>query len=160
MLVYFVLFHIIGILCSVITLITSQHLTVYFTNVHFKGVVTLELFITLVALKLLHFITRLNLAINKLGVSMFFQVLFLQKCFLPQSISLECAWTLFPPGQGGDGLLLLLLSPGVQGEVEGRAAGEGAGEEDALVGQLLADIQELYAKSSFTVTGRHPRRQG
>ena len=90
---------------------------------------------------------------------MFFQVLFLQKRFLPQSISLECAWTLFPPGQGGDGLLLLLLSPGVQGEVEGRAAGEGAGEEDALVGQLLADIQELQAKSSFTVTGRHACRQ-
>ena len=77
MLVYFVLFHVVSILCSVITLITSQHLTVYFNNVHFKGVVTLELIITFVALKFLHFVTRLNLAINKLGVSIFFQVLFL-----------------------------------------------------------------------------------
>ena len=60
---------------------------------------------------------------------------------------------------GGDGLLLLILSPGDQGEVEGGAYGEGAGEEDALVGQLLAYIQQLHTKSSFTVTGRHPRRQ-
>ena len=82
---------------------------------------------------------------------MFFQVLFLQKCFLPQSISLECAWTLFPPGQGVDGLLLLLLSPGVQGEVEGGADNEGAGEEDALVGQLLADIQPRAASLSLGV---------
>ena len=64
------------------------------------------------------------------------------------------------PGQGVGGLFLLLLPPGVQREVDGGADGEGAGEEDALVGQLLADIQELKGKSSFTVTGRHPRRQG
>ena len=67
---------------------------------------------------------------------------------------------MFPPGQGGDGLLLLILSPGDQGEVEGGADGEGAGEEDALVGQLLANIQELHAKISLTVTGRHAHRQG
>jgi len=66
----------------------------------------------------------------------------------------------FLPGQGGGGLLLLLHLPGVQGEVDGGADGEGAGEGDALVGQLLADFQELHAKGSFTVTGRHPRRQG
>ena len=159
MLVYFVLFHVVSILCSVITLITSQHLTVYFTTVHFKGVVTLELFITLVALKLLHFITRLNLAINKLGVSMFFQVLFLQKCFLPQSISLECAWTLFPPGQGGDGLLLLLLSPGVQGE--GGAKGQGKQDGLPLAGQGLAEVQALGHQSRVTSThwrSRHLHR--
>ena len=66
----------------------------------------------------------------------------------------------FLPAQGGGGLLLLLLPPGVQGEVEGGADAKGAGEGDALVGQLLADFQELHGKSSFTVTGRHPRRQG
>ena len=58
----------------------------------------------------------------------------------------------FLPGQGGGGLLLLLLPPGVQGEVEGGADSEGAGEEDALAGQLLADIQKLHAKSRFTIT--------
>ena len=64
------------------------------------------------------------------------------------------------PGQGGGGLLLLVLPPGVQGEVDGGADGEGAGEGDALACQLLADFQELHAKSSFTCTGRHLLRRG
>ena len=88
MLFYFVFFYVVGSLCSVITLIISQHLTVYFTNVHFKGVVTLELFITLVAFELLHYIIRVNLAINQLGVSLFFLILLLKKMFSCQSISL------------------------------------------------------------------------
>ena len=62
------------------------------------------------------------------------------------------------PGQGGGGLLLLILPPGIQGEVDDGADGEGAGEGDALVCRLLADIQELHAKRSFTCTGRHPLR--
>ena len=119
---------------------------------HFKGVVTLELFITLVAL--FHFITRLNLDMNKLGSACF------SKLFLCNYVFFLRAFLLSVLGQWGDGLLLLFLSPGVQGEVEGRADGEGTCEEDALVGQLLANIQELNAKSSFTVTGRHPCRQG
>ena len=56
--------HVVGILCSVIPLITGQHLTVYFTNVRFEGVVTLDFFITLFALEFLHYIIRVNLAIN------------------------------------------------------------------------------------------------
>ena len=106
--------------------------------VNLQTIFSFETRLTMVTWKGFQLLHRLLVGLQTSCRSSFRLRILHKELLSPLGISLESRWALFAPGWHG-----LLALPGIQGEGEGGADGEGELKILAMAGQCMADVHAL-----------------